>query len=173
MENQPPPAAKADSESTPDKLGTRWPGHSSAPPWLWVLLVGGFALIFWLFLPRTEVAVDYSPWFLDQVESNNIKILWVRAKEVRGELRQAKPFRGGHSSTSVVVHRFITYFPGEASIDSVIARLRRETRAGDPVLIETGPDTSAPGMLWVLLVLQTILIVILLFRVDSLHSRLP
>lgn len=173
MENQPPPAAKTDSEPTPAKRGARWPAHSSAPPWLWVLLVGGFTLIFWQFMPRAEVAVDYSPWFLDQVESNNIKILSVRAKEVRGELRQDKPYRGGHSSSSVLVHRFITYFPGDAAIDSVITKLRERTKGSDPVAIETSPTASAPGMIWGLLILQTILMVILLIRVESLHSRLP
>jgi cell division protease FtsH len=173
MENPPQAAVKTDSEPIPDKPGERWPAHSSAPPWLWVLLVGGFSLIFWQFMPSAEVAVDYSPWFLDQVESNNIKSLSVRAREVRGELRQERRCRRGQSADSVLVHRFITYFPGETSIDSVITKLRQANKVTDPVWIETVPTSSAPGMIWVLLILQTVLIVILLFRVDSLHSKLP
>lgn len=171
MEN-PTPVAKANTGPIPDQRGSRWPAHSSAPPWLWVLLVGGFTLIFWQFMPSAEVNVDYSPWFLDQVESHNIKRLSVRAREVRGELRQKRPYPGGQSSRSVPVQRFITYFPGETSIDTVVMKLRETNKTSDPVWIQTEPTTSSLGVIWIFLILQTVLIVVLLYRVDSLHSRL-
>jgi cell division protease FtsH len=138
-----------------------------------MLLVGGFAVIFWQFMPRSEITVDYSPWFLDQVESHNIKTLWVRANEVRGELRNSRPFRAGASSSDTTVLRFVTYFPGEPSIDAVLTKLRDGDNTLEPVRIETSPATSEHSMIWLLLVVQTILIVVLLYRVESLHARMP
>jgi cell division protease FtsH len=138
-----------------------------------MLLLGGFAVIFWQFMPRSEITVDYSPWFLDQIESHNIKTLSVRANEVRGELRSSRPFRAGPSSSDATVVRFITYFPGESSIDAVLTKLRDGDNTLDPVRIETAPATSEPSMIWLLVVVQTILIVVLLYRVESLHARMP
>jgi cell division protease FtsH len=172
MENR-PPAGKPILEPTPDRRGARWPAHSSAPPWLWLLLVGGFVMIFWQFMPKAEIKVDFSPWFLDQVDSNNIRKLSIRGNEARGELRQERPHERGSSAGSILVRRFITYFPGEPSIEPVITKLRHANKTSDPVWIETNPSTSDQGMLWIWLVIQTILIVVLLFRVDSLHARLP
>ena len=46
---------------------------SPTPPWLWLLLLGGFGLIFYQFVPRGETAVQYYPWFFEQVQADNIK----------------------------------------------------------------------------------------------------
>src|SRR6516164_11412824 len=100
MENRPP------QQETPRRLppsGGRRPNGSSGsptPPWLWLLLIGGFAIIFWQFMPKPETAVDYNPWFLDQVDGDNIKKVSIQANEVRGELRQEKPYQSGVSPTS-------------------------------------------------------------------------
>ena len=45
---------------------TNGSGGSPTPPWLWLLLIGGFALIFWQFVPKTEIQVLYYPWFLSR-----------------------------------------------------------------------------------------------------------
>jgi len=157
MENRPP---QQDTPRRPSPSGrkTNGSGGSPTPPWLWLLLIGGFAIIFYLFMPKPETAVDYNPWFLDQVESDNIKKLSVQTNEIRGELRQDKPYQSGTSPNSVQVHRFITYFPSDQSIDPIIQRLREKSnKTNDPVRIETNPANSANGVVWLMLLLPTIL----------------
>ena len=135
MENR-PPQQETPRRPTPSGRKSNGSGGSPTPPWLWLLLIGGFAIIFYLFMPKPETAVDYNPWFLDQVENDNIKKLSVQANEVRGELREDKPYQSGTSPNSVVVHRFITYFPSDQSIDPIIKRLREGvTKTKDPVRI--------------------------------------
>src|SRR5271166_3599909 len=157
MENR-PPQQETPRRPTPSGRKSNGSGGSPTPPWLWLLLIGGFAIIFYLFMPKPETAVDYNPWFLDQVESNNIKKLSVQANEVRGELREEKPYQSGTSPNSVMVHKFITYFPSDQSIDPIIKKLREGTsKATDPVRIETNPANSANGLVWLMLLLPTIL----------------
>ena len=98
---------------------------SAAPVWLWLGLMGGFAIIFWQFIPKTETAVEYNPWFLDQVASNNIQSLAIRDIEIRGELRQPQPYSTGARGNALNVVRFVTYFPSSQSIEPVISALRR------------------------------------------------
>jgi cell division protease FtsH len=117
-----------------------------------------FAIIFWQFMPKPETAVDYNPWFLDQVDADNIKKLSIQASEIRGELRQDKPYQSGTSPNSVQVHRFITYFPSDQSIEPVIRKLRESSKSNDPVRIETSPSNTANGLVWIMLALPTFLI---------------
>src|SRR3954469_19964789 len=91
MESRPP------QESPRRPAGGRKPngsGGSPTPPWLWLLLIAGFGLIFYQFKPSQEVPVSYSPWFLDQVDADNIKSLSISGTDVRGELRVPKDFKG-------------------------------------------------------------------------------
>src|SRR5262249_51691013 len=117
MESRPP-------QETPRRpAGGRKPngsGGAPTPPWLLLLLLAGFALIFWQFTPRNEVPVSYSPWFLDQVNEGNIKSLTVQGTEVHGELRKKQKYQPVGSSTMVAVEKFSTYFPSEPSIDPVL-----------------------------------------------------
>src|SRR3954470_24367000 len=103
MESRPP-------QETPRRpAGGRKPngaGGSPTPPWLWLLLILGFGLIFWQFAPRNEVAVDYSPWFLDQVDKDNVKSLEIQGNEVRGELRIKRDYQLPGTSTVVPVTKF-------------------------------------------------------------------
>src|SRR3954447_4869864 len=113
MESRPP------QESPRRPAGGRKPNGSSGsptPPWLWLLLIAGFGLIFWQFAPKNEVPVSYDPWFLDQVESGNIKSLSIQGQDVHGELRKEQPYRPPSSATVMNVKRFSTYFPSDQSI---------------------------------------------------------
>ena len=85
-----PSVPEPEIELSKQAAGRRAAG-SAAPPWLWALLVGGFALIFWQWRPKSEPAVQYSPWFLDQVERDNIRSLVIQDIEIRGELRSLNP----------------------------------------------------------------------------------
>src|SRR5262245_32482470 len=157
MENRPPQQDPPRRPSSPSGRKTNGSGGSPTPPWLWLLLLGGFAIIFWQFMPKPETPVDYNPWFLDQVESDNIKKLSIQGNEARGELRQEKPYQSSSSPNSVQVRKFITYFPSEQSIDRVTNTLR-EKKTSDPVRIEVNPANTANGVLWLMLVLPTFII---------------
>ncbi|MBV8488105.1 MAG: ATP-dependent zinc metalloprotease FtsH [Planctomycetaceae bacterium] len=157
MDNRPP---QQDSPRRPLPTGRKPNGSagSPTPPWLWLLLIGGFAIIFWQFIPKPETTVDYSPWFLDQVDQDNIKKISIQANEIRGELRQDKPFQSSTSPTSVMVHRFITYFPADQSVEPVIRKLRESNKGPEPVRIETNPVNATNGLVWLMLLLPTFLI---------------
>jgi cell division protease FtsH len=79
----------------PPEKGPPPPARKSTPAWLWLLLIMGFALIFWQFAPRDEVAVSYSPWFLDQVDTDNIQSLTIEGIEVHGVLFVRQAMRPG------------------------------------------------------------------------------
>src|ERR1700730_18129799 len=113
MENRPP------QESPRRPTGGRKPngsGGSPTPPWLWLLLIAGFGLIFWQFAPKNEASGTYSPWFLDQVDEGNIKAVSIQGLEVRGELRKKVLYQPPSATGPQQVSRFITYFPSEPSI---------------------------------------------------------
>jgi cell division protease FtsH len=139
-------------------------GGTQTPPWLWLLLIGGFALIFWQFVPKTEILVDYS-WFLDQVKTNNVKAISFSGIEIKGELRTEKAFKNAQSATTTNVRKFYTYAPSEASILplekeilQVSSKKVGENSAADPVRIEPSPPTSANGLIMLLWLLPTFVI---------------
>src|SRR3954453_10978182 len=103
MESRPP------QESPRRPAGGRKPngsGGSPTPPWLWLLLIAGFGLIFWQFAPKNETQVNYSPWFLDQVDQDNIKNLTIQGIEARGELKVKKDYTTPGTTTPVTVGKF-------------------------------------------------------------------
>jgi cell division protease FtsH len=172
MENASLPVSSV-PESASGEPKTKSSAGASAPWWLWALLITGFALMFWVFRPETSVAVTYNPWFLDQVESDNIKSLVIRDTEIRGELRRDQPFWAGASLASVPVRKFTAYFPSQHSIEPVIKLLRERNQSTEPVQIQTTPPSSERAWMWLVLLVQTLLILMVLFRVGSLQARLP
>ncbi|MGS3083313.1 hypothetical protein, partial [Escherichia coli] len=62
-------------------------------PGLWLILIAVIALIIWLNSPRNEVLVNYSPWFLDQVDADNVETLSIQGVEAHGKLRQHRPYQ--------------------------------------------------------------------------------
>src|SRR3954447_25733782 len=157
MENR-PPQQDTPRRPTPPARKTNGSGGSPTPPWLWLLLIGGFAIIFWQFMPKPETAVVYQPFFLDQVDADNIKNVSIQGNEIRGELRKEQQYQSGTSPNSVPVRRFITYFPSEQSIEPVLKKLREGKKTNDPVRIETNPANQAGGLVWLMLLLPTFLI---------------
>jgi cell division protease FtsH len=147
MEIQPPQQPPI---STPTIIGS---GRSATPPWLWLLLMGGFALIFWQFVPKTEVLVDYNPWFLDQVKKNNIKSISVQGLEIRGELRTEDVSLNDPPVTSAKVRKFYTYAPSDASIYPLELQL-----VNNEVRIVGNSPNPATGMAWIMLLLPTFVI---------------
>jgi len=172
MDN-PPLAGNPEIEIDQSKTSAGQRRRSAAPLWLWALLLGGFTFIFWEFRPEWSPAVDYQPWFLDQVERDNIRSLVIRDTEIRGELRLPQPYRPRSSKSDVNVSRFVTYFPSDQSIEPVIRTLRENSfsRSSQPVLIETKPPSSDVGFIRLIMLFQTILIMVLVFLVWSLPAR--
>ena len=138
-------------------------------PWLRqplavLLLIVLFALIFWQFVPKSEVLVRYAPWFLDQVETDNIKSLSIQGIAVRGELRREQTYRTS-SGTPVTVRRFSTYLPSEASIEPLVQKLTKHDakRDTEPVQIEGNPPNSASAAAWIVLLLPTFVILAFIY----------
>jgi cell division protease FtsH len=157
MDNRTPPTEQP-RRPPPANRKPNQAGGSPTPPWLWVLLIVGFGIIFWQFMPKPETPVVYSPWFLDQVENDNIKSVSIQGNEIRGELRREQPYQAPTSTSSQPVRRFITYFPSEQAIDAVVQKLRETKSPNDPVRIETSPANTASGLVWLMLLLPTFLI---------------
>ncbi len=162
MESRPP------QESPRRPAGGRKPngaGGSPTPPWLWLLLIAAFALIFYQFAPKTETQVSYQPFFLDQVDSGNIKSLVVQGVEVHGELRKEDKYLAPKAKTPVKVKFFFTYFPSDQSIDQVLKKLQETSKAAnvDPVRVETNPPNATSSLVLITFLLPTIVIVGLIY----------
>jgi len=161
MESRPPQESPRRPPSGRKPNGS---GGSPTPPWLWLLLILGFGLIFYQFKPSTELQVTYSPWFLDQVERDNIKSLSIQGNEARGELRKRQSYQPPTGGAQLIT-KFYTYFPSEQAIDRVTTELRKKPRPADvePPRIETNPPQAANSLVWITLLLPTFVIVGLIY----------
>jgi cell division protease FtsH len=124
------------------------------------------ALIFWQFVPKSEVEVLYYPWFIEQVESGNIKALRVQGNELHGRLRTGQRYVKPNTSETIPVISFITHVPSEDSIQPIVQTLiendkkTQETaqQAVQPTRIDVQPPNSSGGIVWVMLLLPTFVI---------------
>src|ERR1019366_3575062 len=105
-------------------------GGSPTPPWLWLLLIALFGLIFWQFAaPKDEKSVSYSPWFLDQVEKDNIQNLSISGIEVHGELRKEAKFKAP-SKQEEKVKKFTVNLPSDQAATPLAEKVRKVSREG-------------------------------------------
>jgi cell division protease FtsH len=158
MESRPPQEPPRRSAN-----GGRKPNGSSGPPtppWLWLLLVAVFGIIFWQFAPKSDVAVPYNPWFMDQVEDDNIKSLVIQGQDIHGELRKETPYTAP-GGTVTQVKKFSTYLTSEEDVRSVTTKLREHQRPRGvaPPLIDVQQPNAAPGVFWVGIFLPMIALV--------------
>ena len=93
MENRPPQQETPRRPPTNSGRKTNGSGGSPTPPWLWLLLLGGFALIFWQFVPKTEIPVVYYPWFYEQVENDNIKSISIQGTRFGASCARRRPYQ--------------------------------------------------------------------------------
>jgi len=137
MENPTPPEENRSRPANggPVKIG---PLGSSSHPWQWLLLLGLFALVFWLYLPKTEIQVYY-PWFLEQVQNDNVKSISIQGMEICGELRKAQRYLTRRVDTTV--RKFSIVVQSDASIEQTVRTLteRNQKKGTNPVLIEIRP----------------------------------
>src|SRR5262249_12550663 len=166
MESRPP---QESPRRTPSGRKPNGSGGSPTPPWLWLLLIVGFALIFWQFSSKNETQVSYSPWFLDQVEHGNIKSISIQGTEARGELRRKELYPPSGSNTTgsmpALISKFSTYFPSEESVKDVVNKLREKapSKGEEPVRIEIQPPNTANTLIWLTFLLPTFLILGLVY----------
>jgi len=112
---------------------------SPGRPWQWLLLLSVFGLNFWLYVPKNEYQVSY-PWFLQQVENDNIKRISIRGTEIHGELRTPERYRN-RPLVDTTIKKFYTFGQTEESIEPTIQKLieRDKKKETSPVLIEVQP----------------------------------
>ncbi len=161
MESRPPQETPRKPTSPRKPNGS---GGSPTPPWLWLLLIAGFTIIFWQFVPKNEIQVSYT-WFLEQVDKGSIKGLSVQGGEVHGELRKKGEYRSQSATAPVPIEKFYTYFPSEQSIQPVLDKVTAGAKkAGlEEPRVETLPPNTANGFVWITLLLPTFMIVGLIY----------
>src|SRR5262249_11120510 len=111
---------------------------------------------------KTEEQVLYYPWFMEQVESDNIKSITFQGLEIRGELRERRPLSSA-SGAPKPVGRFYTYAPTEELIAGVTEKLQKNGAEGakrgvEPVKIDSNPSNPGNGIAWIMLLLPTFVI---------------
>src|ERR1017187_7219399 len=171
MENRPPQQDAPRRPPTNSARKTNGTGGSPTPPWLWLLLLGGFALIFWQFVPKYENPVIYYPWFYEQVEKDNIKTITTQGGEIRGELRKEAMYQSAPNQQPIPVKKFVTNATSEVSIDLIVQKLialnekktAAEKEAGQLVRIDPQPPTSGNQLLWIMFFLPAFAILIFLY----------
>ncbi len=165
METRPPQQETPRRPPPTSGRRTNGSGGSPTPPWLWLLLIGGFALIFWQFVPKTEIQVLYYPWFIEQVDSDNIKSISIQGNELRGELRKEQQYVNPSTQTTTPVRKFITNAPSELSVGPLVDKLMENDRKAQAqgkknelTRIDPQPPNSAGGLAWIMLLLPTFVI---------------
>ena len=149
-------------------------GGSSTPPWIWVFLITVVVLITYMLSGKNETSVNYSPWFREQVKSDNIESLVIEGVMVRGKLRTPVPYHPPGEKPIEKVGKFITAFPSEASIqkdvDELLNRVARVEPDGTKVMkpaeepeIDVIPPQGANGLVWLSLLLPTFGLLLLVF----------
>ncbi len=171
MENRPPQQEPPRRPPTNNVRKTDGSGGSPTPPWLWLLLLGGFGLIFYQFVPKAETSVGYYPWFYEQVQNDNIRSILPQGTEIRGELRKEQDYQSAPNQQPQKVKRFFTIAPSEASTETILQtliqrdknRTPEEKKAGEGVRIDPQPTTSATGLLWMIVLFPAILLLVFLY----------
>ncbi len=184
MENRPPQQETPRKPSTNSGRKTNGSGGSPTPPWLWLLLLAGFGLIFWVFVPKTEFAVLYYPWFFEQVQSDNIKSLSTQGEEIRGELRREQDYENPATQTKQKVKKFITNAPTEQDLHQIVQSIiqinekkiadaartspgqkksAEERKPLDLVRIDPIPANAANSLTWILFLLPTFAVLVFFY----------
>ena len=137
--------------------------NTPAPPWLWIALIAIIGLMFLMIRPGSG-SVNYS-WFLDQVDRDNIKSVLIQGTEVRGELRDETTYDVSEVRPEKL-KTFRTNLPTEASIETVLAKLRSYTEPGSkrqPVRVDVEASQGSNSLVWFTFLLPTLLFVGLMY----------
>jgi len=173
MENEPQePAKEAPGGRTARAEKPRGTAGSPTPRWLWLLVLAGFGLIFWSFTPDHLPFVLYNPWFLDQVERDNIESLRIRGTEIRGRLRTPVPGQTGANPRKPPITQFLTYAPGAQAVEPLVRSLRERQPGRGPVAIEVQPAGRYSLRSWMALVLSPVLLAVVFLVIRTIAAAL-
>jgi cell division protease FtsH len=162
MENRPPQQETPRRPPTPVRK-PNGSGGPPTPPWLWLIVIGLLALIFWHFVPKPEQEVTFHPWFTKEVDTGNIKSITFQGTEIRGELVQDDNYSPPSGST-ILVRKFYTSVPSEDMIKPIVDTLTKkdaEAKAKgekEGVKITSIPPNQAGGLAWIMLLLPTVFV---------------
>ena len=175
MENQRSPRDGDTDRRPPERRkpgnGGGGSGGTPTPPWSLLFLIAAMVLVFLMWNPfRAEVRVSYYPWFLDQVNGDNIETITIQGSEARGKLRTPdEDYKPGDNAKAQTVTHFVTTIPTEDQLDRLLAVLQSPTVPGtdtpreNPPRVEVLEPSTPTTLLWVSFLLPMILIGGLIF----------
>jgi cell division protease FtsH len=178
MENQRSPRDGDTDRKPPERRksgngGGGGSGGTPTPPWSLLFLIAAMVLVFLMWNPfRAEVRVSYYPWFLDQVNTDNIETITIQGSEARGKLRTPdEDYKPTDSAKAQTVTHFVTTIPTEDQLDKLLATLQSPTIPGtvppeprdNPPRVEVLEPSAPTTLLWVSFLLPMVLIGGLIF----------
>jgi cell division protease FtsH len=134
------------------------------PPWIWVFLIAVVGLITYALSGKNETSVSYFPWFLEQVEKDNIEYLATEGLVAHGKLRAETPYNPPSPQPPVKVLRFTTTFNAEGQIKDAVDILRnRKDKKSEAPRIEGMTTQGSIGLFWLSLLVPTLVFLLLVF----------
>ena len=144
-------------------------GGSPTPPWLWLFLIAGFGLIFWLIQAQERGLGQLQPLVPRPGRRRKHQdALDPGARGPAASSARRPTYETPGTRTTVKVTKFITYFPSEEPInDAVKDKLKRPRQAAsrkEPVR-DRGPARRRrpTACVWITLLLPTFVIVGLIY----------
>jgi len=142
-----------------------------------VFLITVVVLITYMLSGKNETSVNYSPWFLEQVKSDNIEYLAIEGALARGKLRHPVSYHPPAPEKPIdKVEKFTTAFPSEDAITAVTDKLNdrsgkvirfdgkeTEKASNEAPRIDVVAPQGATGLVWLSLLLPTLGLVLLVF----------
>ena len=173
MENPKPPKDADTNRRAPERRkanGGGSGGGAPTPPWSLLFLIAALVLVFLIWNPfKAEVRVSY-PWFMDQINGDNIESITFQGNEARGKLREPdKEYKASENAKPQTVTYFVNTIPTEDQLDKVFGLLLADTLPGkEPgttvprTLPRPRVDTLEPqaptGLLWISVLMPLLLI---------------
>ena len=119
MENRPPqqePPRRPPPNSARKTNGSS--GGSPTPPWLWLLLLVGFGLIFYQFVPKAETSVRLLSLVLRSGSGRQHQVDFdADVRRFGASCGRTSRIKARRTQLPVIVKRFVTNAPSEASVD--------------------------------------------------------
>ncbi len=162
MESRPPQEPRRPPTNGRKPAGA---GGSPTPPWIWVFLVAVVLLITYVLSGKNETSVNFSPWFLEQVEKDNIESLAVDGLTIRGKLRKETPYNPPSPERPIKdVTKFTTGYLSAEQLKPTLDKLaNRVGKKDEAPRIDIVSPQGANGLVWLSLLVPTLGFVLLVY----------